>query len=266
MLSSTLPNSKSWKCTRCVQRSLQPSSRQYERMTPEETVNESALGWLWEETYIAAAEVEAESSLHSSTASDDFLRPGSATSCPEGSHHGQAGLRNSVIDAFTGRNDARNKGDEALVFGDGTCVLCMAVRPVAFSGRTEMCSSSTPRTTTCAHASLRGSPLRTSVGRHAGPTPSAVSAHPALRFGITGSEMMGQEHIRNLALIGEDVAVVCAVAEADAEVREQLKRELARPCGKFARDQGLPNSRGARIRSSARSSPSFACSTWRGEV
>ena len=97
-------------------------------MTPEETVNESALGWLWEETYIAAAEVEAESSLYSSTASGDFLHPGSATSYPGGSHHGQAGLRNSVIVAFTGRNDARNKGDEASVFGDGTAMDGLTVR------------------------------------------------------------------------------------------------------------------------------------------
>ena len=80
--------------------------------------------------------------------------PRSATSYPEGSHHGQAGLRNSVIEAFTGRNDTRNKGGEALVFGDGTAMdgltlRCMAdfmaVRPVAYSGRTEMCSSSTTR-------------------------------------------------------------------------------------------------------------------------
>ena len=60
---------------RCVQGSLQSFSRQYVRMTPKETVNESAVGWLWEETFIAEAEVEAESSLHSSTASGDFLHP-----------------------------------------------------------------------------------------------------------------------------------------------------------------------------------------------
>ena len=33
------------------------------------------LAGLWEETYIAAAEVEAESSLHSLTAFGDFLHP-----------------------------------------------------------------------------------------------------------------------------------------------------------------------------------------------
>ena len=170
MLSSTFPNSKrqlqnppswmristpfrrsleacrrvSWKWTRCVQRSLRWSSRQYVRMTPEGTVNESALN----ESALP------ESSLHSSTASGDLLHHGSATSYPEGSHHGQASLRNSVIEAFTGRNDARNKGDEAVVFDDGTAMDgltvrsmadVMAVRPVAFSGRTEMCSSSTTR-------------------------------------------------------------------------------------------------------------------------
>ena len=37
------------------------------------------------------------------------------------------------------------------------------------------------------HASLRGPPLRTSVGRHTGPKPLAVSAHPALRIGIIGA-------------------------------------------------------------------------------
>ena len=40
---------------------------------------------------------------------------------------------------------------------------------------------------------------------------------------------MGRRYIHNIAFIGEDVGVVCAVAGADAEVREQLKRELARP-------------------------------------
>ena len=69
----------SWKC---VHKSLQSSSRQCVRMTPKETVIESTLGWLWEETYIAAAEVEAESSLHSSTASC-VLHPSGATSWPK---------------------------------------------------------------------------------------------------------------------------------------------------------------------------------------
>ena len=45
-----------------MQRSMQSSPRRYVRMTPEETVIEHALGWLKEETYIAAVEVEAESS------------------------------------------------------------------------------------------------------------------------------------------------------------------------------------------------------------
>ena len=62
--------------TLCVQWSLQSSPRQHVRMTPEETVNEPALGWLREETYIASAEVEAEPSRHSSTASGGFLQHG----------------------------------------------------------------------------------------------------------------------------------------------------------------------------------------------
>ena len=38
---------------------------------------------------------------------------------------------NSVIAAFTGWNDARNRGDEALVFGDGTPMDSSAVQSVA---------------------------------------------------------------------------------------------------------------------------------------
>ena len=139
-------------------------------MTPKETVNEPALGWLREETYIAAAEVEAEPSRHSSTASGGFL------------HHGQADLRNSVIEAFTVRNDARNKGDVALVFGDGTAInnLTCAFHNGLHGGETcrvqwqngdGLLMDNTLVMHSCARASLRGSSLRNSVGCRAGPTP-----------------------------------------------------------------------------------------------
>ena len=39
----------------------------------------------------------------------------------------------------------------------------------------------------------------------------------SLRIGIIGAGMLGQEHLRNIALFGEDVAVVAAVAEADVQ-------------------------------------------------
>ena len=50
-------------------------------------------------------------------------------------------VSNSAIEAFTGRNDARNKGDEALGFGNGAAIDRLtedirAIRPVAFSSTT----------------------------------------------------------------------------------------------------------------------------------
>ena len=61
----------------------------------------------------------------------------------------------------------------------------------------------------------------------------------SLRIGIIGAGMMGQEHIRNIALFGEDIAVVVAVAEADVEVRGQLKRELVGPCTVLTKVAGI---------------------------
>ena len=55
-----------------------------------------------------------------------------------------------LIETVTGRNDARNKGYEALVSGNRTAMdkwtvrnmATSAKRSVAVSGKTEMCSSS----------------------------------------------------------------------------------------------------------------------------
>ena len=71
------------------------------------------------------------------------------------------------------------------------------------SGRTETSSQDTFVPIRRVLAISRGPPLRTSVRRHACPTPSAVSVHPALRVGISGAEMIGQEHIRNVPVFRE---------------------------------------------------------------
>ena len=80
----------------------------------------------------------------------------------------------------------------------------LAVRLVAVSVKTKMCSSSItcwcalsgyPRHRGCAYALSRGSSLRISVGCHAGPTPWVVS----IAYRLIGARIMSQEHIRNIA-------------------------------------------------------------------
>ena len=114
---------------------MQSSPRQHVRTTIEETVNEHALGWF------------EGRNVHRSGGGGRVLAAQLYGLQP-------ADLRNSVIEAFIGRNDARNEGNVALVFGncsamDGLTVRSItdftAVRLVASSGRTEMCSSSTTR-------------------------------------------------------------------------------------------------------------------------
>ena len=78
--------------------------------------------------------------------------------------------------------------------------------------------------------------------------------------------MMDQEHIRNIALIAEDVAVVCAVAEADAEVREQLERELGPTLRRIHQSSEVAKFVARSHPEFSHISRSFACSTWRGEV
>ena len=49
------------------------------------------------------------------------------------------------------------------------------------------------------------SPCACNVTRAATPhfSGASVSVHPALRVGISGAEMIGQEHIRNVPVFGE---------------------------------------------------------------
>ena len=77
----------------------------------------------------------------------------------------------------------------------------MEERPVVFEWQN---GDVLPGRATCRVLAMsRGPPLRTSVGRCACPTPSAVSVHPALRVGISGAELIGQEYIRNVPVFGE---------------------------------------------------------------
>ena len=81
-----------------------------------------------------------------------------------------------------------------LLHGGETCRVRVAER------------STSPRTPSCHFAVC----LQCHAGRHSalhwGVTRaphSAVSVHPALRVGISGAEMIGQEHIRNVPVFGE---------------------------------------------------------------
>ena len=90
---------------------------------------------------------------------------------------------------------------------DGLAVRSVAYfmeeRPVVFEWQNGDVLPGHRRATCRVLAMSRGPPLRTSVGRRARPTPSAVSVHPALRVGISGAEMIGQEYIRNVPVFGE---------------------------------------------------------------
>ena len=97
--------------------------------------------------------------------------------------------------SFTVRHGWFGCAVRGLLHGGETCRIRVAERRRA------------PRTPSCHFAVClqlsRGPPLRTSVGRHACPTPLAVIVHPALRVGIIGAEMIGHEHIRNVPVFGE---------------------------------------------------------------
>lgn len=58
-----------------------------------------------------------------------------------------------------------------------------------------------------------------------------------LRYGIIGSGMMGQEHIRNIALL--DGAIVAAVADPDGDMRAEAMRQAGGGCKGYANYQDM---------------------------
>ena len=112
--------------------------------------------------------------------------------------------------AFISWNDVRNGDDEALVFVDGmSWMFGYAIRVLLHGGETCRVRMAERRRAPDTVVPLvviamsRGPPLSTSMGCCACPTPSAVSVHLALRVGISGAELIGQEYIRNVPVFGE---------------------------------------------------------------
>jgi len=151
-----------------------------------------------------------------------------------------------VIAAFTGWNDARNVGEEAVVLGDFSPVdkealwavaRFMREREVAFvwkKGDILIADNSVvlhsrqsfepPRRVL---AALRGPPLR----------------GPVLRAGIIGTGAMGKEHIRNVALLKGQMVVAAVADTSEAALREaveELKADAPR-VALFKSDEELIN-------------------------
>ena len=97
------------------------------RMMPEVTVNYSALGRSWKETFNTATKEEAEAAMQKQGTTFRWFPNGDCrtitvvlSAIRKDPRMGKHVFFNSVIAAFTVWNDARNRGDETLVFGDGT--------------------------------------------------------------------------------------------------------------------------------------------------
>ena len=157
----------------------------YVRVMPEVTIDGTALGWSWEVTYNAATKDEAEAAMHKQGTTYWWLLDGYSRTATAllPTIHKEPRASEQVFQlrhpAFISWNDVRNSGDKALVFVDGTPWMVWLCGPWLTSWRRDL-SRSSGRTETCSQdtfvplrrvlAMSRGSPLRTSVGRHACPT------------------------------------------------------------------------------------------------
>mmetsp|Transcript_154523 Transcript_154523/g.474911 ORF Transcript_154523/g.474911 Transcript_154523/m.474911 type:complete len:752 (+) Transcript_154523:159-2414(+) len=230
----------------------------YIRVMPETTDTDSALGRSWRETYNVATREEAEAAMRRQGTSFEWLPNGDCRTTTAvlpalrlDKRTGKRVFFNSVIAAFTGWYDARNDGERAIVLGDGSPVdgealrvvdRFMQERQVAFAWHEgdvllvdntlvmhARQSFEPPRRVL---AALRGPPL---------PRSSAAEAAP-LRVGIVGTGAMGKEHIRNIRLLGEAVAVVVAVSDSDERARAEALKELgerAAACAVFEDHESL---------------------------
>ena len=184
----------------------------YVRGMPEVTIDGSALGWSWEETYNAATKEEAEAVVHKRalpTGGFLMVTAGQPRQCYRRSIRNPARACrsfNSVIWlslAGTMFATVVTRSWSSLTVYHGCLAVrsvayFMGERPVVFEWQNGDVLPGHRRATCRVLAMSRGPPLRSSVGRCACPTPSAVSVHPALRVGISGAEMIGQEYIRNV--------------------------------------------------------------------
>mmetsp|Transcript_115073 Transcript_115073/g.245835 ORF Transcript_115073/g.245835 Transcript_115073/m.245835 type:complete len:764 (-) Transcript_115073:91-2382(-) len=238
----------------------------YIRVMPEVTDMSSAQGRSWKETYNVASREEAEEAMRKQGTTWEWLPSGDCRTTTAilpalrtNKRNGRHTFFNSIIAAFTGWNDARNVGERAVVLGDGSPVdgaalhavaRFMQERRVAFQWRQGdvllidntlvMHSRDTfvpgvpPRRVL---AALRGPPILGAAEQEAG------NRAAPLRVGIIGTGAMGKEHIRNIALLGTDVARVIAIADSDARGRAEAIQDLgpwlASSCAVFERYEDL---------------------------
>eukprot|EP00443_Scrippsiella_acuminata_P021380 CAMPEP_0115219206 /NCGR_PEP_ID=MMETSP0270-20121206/26793_1 /TAXON_ID=71861 /ORGANISM="Scrippsiella trochoidea, Strain CCMP3099" /LENGTH=761 /DNA_ID=CAMNT_0002633185 /DNA_START=70 /DNA_END=2356 /DNA_ORIENTATION=+ len=222
----------------------------YIRVMPEETDPSSAQGRSWKETYNVSTREEAEAAMRRQGTEFEWLSNGDCrtitATLPALRIDARTGKRvffNSMIAAFIGWNDSRNVGEKAVVLGDGSPVDPVAMRGVAdfmqqhrvvfkwhqgdillIDNTLVMHARDTFVPPRRVLASLRGLPMP----QPARPADGLFSSAgvPPLRMGIVGTGAMGKEHIRNIELLGEDVAVVSAVADSDARARREALEEL----------------------------------------
>ncbi|CAE7190995.1 unnamed protein product [Symbiodinium pilosum] len=205
----------------------------YIRTMPEVTDPTSAQGRSWAESYAVTTREEAEEVMRKQGTTWEWLPGGdlktTTAALPALRVDERTGRRvffNSVIAAFTGWNDSRNVGEEAVVLGDYSPVNKPALRAVArFMAEREVAfawkkgdilivdnssvlhsrqSFEPPRRVL---AALRGPPLR----------------GPVLRAGIIGTGAMGKEHIRNVALLDGQMVVTAVADTSEAALREALE-------------------------------------------
>jgi len=252
-------------------RSVAALGVRYVRVMPEVTDPTSALGRSWKETYNVATREEAEEAMRHQGTSYEWLPNGdcrtTTAALPALRTDPRTGRRvffNSMVAAFTGWYDARNVGEKAIVLGDGSPVNAAALRAVAkfmderrvafrwrkgdvllLDNTIAMHARETFVPPRRVLASLRGPPLADTSGRSAGgPPPRSHAVASPMRVGIIGTGAMGKEHIRNIALLGEQ-AVVAAVADSDANARKEAFQELGEKgmqCTFFERYEDLLSS------------------------
>jgi len=219
----------------------------YIRVMPEVTDPTSAQGRSWKETYNVSTREEAEKAMRRQGTEYEWLPNGDCRTTtailPALRVDGRTGKRvffNSMIAAFTGWNDSRNVGEKAVVLGDGSPVDAQAMRGVAqfmqerrvafewhqgdilfIDNTLVMHARDTFTPPRRVLASLRGLPLA-----EAAVQPAVQPAAAPMRVGIIGTGAMGKEHIRNIELLGEDAAVVAAVADSSEQARLEALQEL----------------------------------------
>jgi len=234
-------------------RKIETLGVRYVRVMPQITDTSSAQGRSWKETYNATTKEEAEAAMRSQGTSFEWLPNGDCRTITVAlpalrmdSRTGRKIFFNSVVAAFTGWNDSRNVGEKAVLLGDGSSVDANALRAVAefmhqhrvafpwqagdvllIDNNLVMHSRDRFEGSRRVLAALRGPPLIiTGIIQEMPPTVTALAAQAPLRICILGAGAMGKEHICNIRLLGENVAVVVAVVDPNELARAEAMQAL----------------------------------------